>query len=105
MEDYFAYTETALIFLLMGAFSVIMQINKEEQKVSFPKIFQKFYMNIIAGWGIYSALIGYEEWFGNYPQKVFIIMTVTLLGVKAFDYLEKNDVLGRMIESIFQKKV
>ena len=105
MTEYFAYTETAIIFLLMGAFAVIMQINKEAKKVSFHKVFQKFYMNIIAGWGIYSALIGYEEWFGNYPQKVFIIMTVTLLGVKGFNYLEENDVLGRVIESIFQKKV
>lgn len=105
MNEYFAYTETLLIFLVMGAFAVIMQINREERKVSFAKIFQKFYMNIIAGWGIYSALIGYEEWFGNYPQKVFIIMTVTLSGVKAFEYLEKNDVLGRIIESIFQKKI
>lgn len=105
MIDYFAYTETALIFLLMGAFSVIMQINKEEKEVKFSKVFQKFYMNVIAGWGIYSAMIGYEEWFGNYPQKIFVIMTVTLMGVKAFDYLEANDVLGRIIESIFQKKV
>lgn len=105
MEKYRAFIETGVIFILMGVFSVIVKLNKEDKEVKFSKIFTRFYTNIIAGWGIYSLLIGYHEWFGNFPQKIFIIMTVVLTGVRAFDYLEENDVVGRMIEAIFKKKI
>ena len=104
MKNYQDLIETIIIFLIMGILSVIAKLQKSETKLNLRQKFNIFYINTVAGWGVYSLLIGYKEWFGNYPQKVFTIMSVVYVGFEVLEYIKKTNILGKLIEFIINKK-
>jgi len=96
--------ETAAIFLIMGVFSVASYLQKQDTKVNMATLTRHFYINIVSGWGFYSLVTSYNGWFGQYPQKIFTIMTVVTLGFNGLEYLKDNNVLGKLIETFLNKK-
>lgn len=104
MKEYFTdQVQTILIFLLMGIFSVVARISSSDSKLSLRQKFNLFYVNIVAGWGMFSLLTSYSEWFGEFPQKVFTIMTVVYVGFNALEKLKKSDFLSKLVTLILNK--
>ena len=102
--DWIGLGQTVIIFLLMGMFTVIVHISKQSGKVNWSRRFNLFYINIIAGWGLYSLLAGLYTWFTNFPQKVFTIMLVTYTGYSTLEWMKKNEVLRRILEIFMKEK-
>ena len=96
--------ETILIFLIMGILSVIAKLQKSESKLNLREKFNIFYVNTVAGWGLFSLLVSYKDWFGNYPQKVFTIMTVVYVGFNVLEYIKRQNIVGKFIEFIINNK-
>ena len=57
----------------------------------------------MAGWGLYSLLVGYKEWFGNYPQKVFVIMSVVYVGFQVLESIKKKKIFEKIVKFILTK--
>jgi len=85
MERYRALAEDGVIFLVMAVFSVIKQILMDEEVIDWRKLFAKLFVQVVAGVGFYSFLLSYKPWYGEYPQKVGIIMIVTYMGSRLID--------------------
>ena len=94
---------TLVIFIIMGTLKLVATIAGSNTKISIRQKFNVFYVNTVAGWGFFSLLISYDDWFGKLPQKIFIIMSVTYVGFnilnstkflnfvkKFFEYVTKN---------------
>lgn len=95
---------TALTFIIMGVFTVVVKISNSQTRLNFKQIFATLYINMVAGWGIFSLLTSWNSWFGVPPQKVFVILAVTYGGYDAIDRLRKSGWLGRLIEFILKGK-
>lgn len=95
---------TALIFLIMGIFTVIVKLTKSKKQINFKRMFALFYINVVAGWGIFSLITAKIEWFGIMPQKVFTIMAVTFVGYDALDRLRKSGWFVRLVEFLIKGK-
>lgn len=74
-------------FVIMGIFSVLKHGLKKESKWNIWKSLSKFFVNVIAGVGFYSFLLSYNQWHGEYPQKIGVIMFVTYIGSRLIDLL------------------
>jgi len=85
MDRYRGLVEDGAIFLLMAVFTAMKQILVDDGEIDWTKTFSKIFTNIIAGVGFYSFLLAYKPWYGEYPQKVGIIMVVTYTGSKLID--------------------
>lgn len=103
MQNLYDSIQTGIIFVLMGVFTVIVTISKSAKKLNLTEKFNLFYVNTVAGWGFFSLLISYDDWFGNFPQKVFTIMTVVYVGFNTLEFIKKRNLLGKIIE-VFTKK-
>ena len=87
MERYRGLIEDGAIFLLMAVFTAMKQILVDEGHIDWPKTFSKIFSNLFAGIGLYSFLLAYKPWYGEYPQKVGIIMIVTYTGSRLIDII------------------
>ena len=76
-----------VIFLLMGIVAVIKDMVGSEQKINWPKLWSKLFTKIAVGAGFYSFLLSYKPWYGEYPQKVGIIMIAVYVGDKIIDVI------------------
>ena len=95
--------QTIIIFFIMGVFTVVTKVSKSKEKINFKKAINLFYVNTVAGWGIFSLLTGYNDWFGNWPQKVFTIMTVVYVGFNVLEKMQTENLLSKLIEIFFKK--
>ena len=85
MERFKGLADTTFWFLLMGLLTIIKQGMKEEGKWDWRRALSKFFVNVIAGVGFYSFLLSYKPWYGEYPQKVGVIMVVVYAGSSLID--------------------
>lgn len=85
MERYKVLVEEGAIFLLMSVFTVLKQLVSEEGSINWGKSFAKVFINLISGWSLYSFLLAYKPWYGEYPQKIGVIMFVVYGGTKLID--------------------
>ena len=85
MERYRGLIEDGAIFLLMAVFTVMKQLLVEEGEINWSKSIAKVFVNFVAGVGFYTLLLSYQDWFGQYPQKVGVVMIVTYVGSKTID--------------------
>lgn len=103
MKDYFnEAAETFLIFVLMGVFTVIAFVSKTDEKLDLRKKFNLFYINTVAGWGIFSLVISIDDWFNAWPQRVFTIMTVTYVGFNTLEFIKKKQIISKIIAVFFK---
>ena len=100
MTEYYDLIQTILIFIMMGFFKLLTYVGGSQKKLNWKQKFNYFYINIIAGWAIYSALIAYDDWFEDFPQKVFTILSVTYFGFGAIEKLHDKKIIEKII-SIF----
>lgn len=87
MEKYQYLVEDAVIFLIMAIFSVMRNLVNSDKPISWAKSFTKMLSNLVAGLGLYSFLLSYKSWYGEYPQKIGVIMLVTYAGSKMIDLI------------------
>lgn len=100
MDRFQGVGETILWFILMGVFSLLQSGLSKPEKWNVWKALGKFFVNVVAGVGFYSFLLSYKSWFGDYPQKIGVIMLATYIGSrlidllvdKSFDALKKMDI-------------
>lgn len=100
MERYRGLIEDGAIFLLMAVFTVMKQILVDEGQINWGKTFAKIFVNIIAGVGFYTFALSYKPWYGEYPQKIGVIMIVTYAGSKLieivvdkiYNFVRKKDI-------------
>lgn len=85
MERYQGIIEDIAIFVLMAVFSVIKQVVADDGEIPWKKVFTKIFSNFVAGAGFYSFLLAYKPWYGEYPQKVGVIMIVVYAGSRLID--------------------
>ena len=85
MERYRGLLEDGVILLIMSVFTVLKQMINEEGSIHWGKTFAKVFVNLVAGWGFYSFLMAYKPWYGEYPQKVGVIMIMVYAGSKLID--------------------
>lgn len=85
MEKYRGLFEEAFIFLLMSVFTAMKQLINREGEIDWTSTFAKVFTNLVAGVGIYSFLLSYKDWYGQYPQKVGVIMFVVYSGSRIID--------------------
>lgn len=103
MKEYFNEAiQTFLIFVLMGVFTVIAFVSKSDEKINLRKKFNLFYINTVAGWGIFSLVISIDDWFNEWPQRVFTIMTVTYVGFNSLEYIKKKGIINKLIAVFFK---
>lgn len=81
------FTEDSVIFLIMAIFSVMRNLIASDEPINWTKSIAKVFSNLVAGVGFYSFLLSYRPWYGEYPQKIGIIMVVTYTGSKLVDLL------------------
>lgn len=87
MEWIKEFGEVLLLFVVGGIFSVVKHGLKKEGKWNIWKSLTKFFVNIISGITLYVFLLSYKEWYGEYPQKIGVIMMVTYIGSRLIDLL------------------
>jgi hypothetical protein len=85
MERYRGLIEDGAIFLLMAVFTAMKQLLSDEGEINWRKTFAKIFTNLIAGVGLYSFLLSYKPWYGEYPQKIGVIMFVVYAGSRVID--------------------
>ena len=111
MERYRGLVEDGFIFLLMAVFTAMKQLLAGEGEIDWRRTFAKIFVNMIAGVGIYSFLLSYKPWYGEYPQKVGVIMFVVYAGSrfidlivdKLFDWIKKTD-FKELLRVLFNMK-
>ena len=85
MERYRGFVEEGMIFMIMSIFTVLKQMLREGDDVDWKKSLIKVFTNLVAGWGFYSFLLAYKPWYGEYPQKIGVIMVMVYAGSKLID--------------------
>ena len=85
VERFKFVVEDGLIILIMAIFKVLKELLNTVGPIDWPKFFIKIFTNFIAGMGFYSFLLAYKEWYGQYPQKVGVIMVVVYAGSNLID--------------------
>ena len=76
-----------MVFLTGGLFSGMKQLLSEEGKIDWLRLFLRMFSNLIAGVALYSFLISYKPWYGEYPQKTGIIIVLVYAGSRGIDLL------------------
>lgn len=94
---------TFMIFVLMGILKLLSRLAGSDKKLNLREKFNIFYINTVAGWGIYSGLVSYDERFGELPQKIFFIMSATFIGFNVLERLKESNFIMKIIELIFKK--
>ena len=79
--------EVILLFLVMAIFSVAKRGLNKVGNWNLARSLTKVFVNFIAGVSLYSMFISYDDWFGDYPQKLGIAMFATYIGDKIIDIL------------------
>jgi hypothetical protein len=103
MERYRGLIEDGAIFLLMAVFTAMKQILVDDGEIDWGRTITKIFVNLIAGVGVYSFLLSYQDWYGQYPQKVGIIMLVVYGGSRMIDLFV--DALFKWLKNIDLKEV
>lgn len=85
MERFKSLAEDGIIFAVMGILSIMKELLAKDEPIEWGKIFTKFFINLVSGVGVYSFLLSYKEWYGEYPQKIGVIMFATYTGSKVID--------------------
>ena len=85
MERFRSLAEDGVIFIIMGILSIMKELISQDGPIEWGKISAKFLINLISGVGVYSFLLSYKEWYGEYPQKIGVIMFATYTGSKIID--------------------
>lgn len=94
---------TLIIFIIMGTLKLISIITKAESRLNLRQKFNIFYVNTVAGWGFFSLLVSYDEWFGELPQMVFFIMSVTYVGFNTLNSKKFLSCLQKLMQ-LFTKQ-
>ena len=80
-----------LIFLIMGILAVMKDMVSTDTAINWRKALSKLFIKIVAGVGFYSFLLSYKPWYGEYPQKIGVIMVAVYMGDKIIDiFVEKG---------------
>lgn len=87
MERWRALAEDGVLFLIMSIFAVMKQMIGTGGRILWGQALTKLFTNLVAGVGFYSFLLSYKEWYGEYPQKVGVIMFVVYTGSRVIDTL------------------
>lgn len=85
MEKYKELIEDGIILAIMSVFTVLKQMLNDEGRINWCKTLTKVFTNLVAGWGFYSFLLAYKPWYGEYPQKVGVIMITVYGGSRLID--------------------
>lgn len=85
MEKYRALFEEGIILVIMALFTLLKEMINQTGPIHWAKSAAKFFTNLVAGWGFYSFLLAYKPWYGEYPQKVGVIMVVVYGGSRIID--------------------
>lgn len=86
--------DTVFWFLVMGLLTVIKEGIKTAGEWSWRRSSSKFLANVIAGAGFYSFLLSYKPWYGEYPQKIGVIMLVVYVGSSLIDIVTDKIIDG-----------
>lgn len=92
--------EVVLLFLVMAIFSVAKKGLNETRNWNITKSLIKVFITFIAGVSLYSFLISYDRWFGDYPQKLGVAMLLTYTGDKIIDIL-----IDKMFDNLSWKSI
>ncbi len=76
-----------VIFLVMGILAVMKDMLSTNTELNWKKAVSKLFIKITVGVGFYSFLLSYKPWYGEYPQKIGVIMVATYMGDKIIDIL------------------
>lgn len=80
-----------LIFLIMGVLAVLRDMLAKRERIIWRIFFTKFFVKVASGVGFYTFLLSYKPWYGEYPQKVGVIMIAVYIGDKVIDiFIEKG---------------
>jgi hypothetical protein len=74
-----------VIFLFMGVLAVMKEMISTTERINLRLVGIKLFIKIASGVGFYSFLLSYKEWYGQYPQKIGIIMVCVFAGDKVID--------------------
>ena len=85
MDRFRGLAEDSAIFLVMSIFSVIRTMISSDKPIEWGRSIARMFSNLVAGVGFYSFLLSYKEWYGEYPQKIGVIMFVTYAGSRVVD--------------------
>lgn len=92
--------EVIIVFLVMAISSVARKGINKTSNWDIGKTLTKVFVNFIAGVSLYSLLLSYSGWFGDYPQKLGVAMFVTYIGEKVVDVAVEEVFKKMSIEAI-----
>lgn len=79
-----------LIFIIMGVVAVMRDMLSKKDKIFWCPLLIKFFTKVSTGAGFYAFLLSYKPWYGQYPQKIGVIMIAVYIGDKVIDiFIEK----------------
>ena len=82
--------EEGIIFITMGVIAVMRDMLAKKDKINWCQFIIKFLTKVSTGVGFYTFLLSYKPWYGEYPQKVGVIMIAVYIGDKVIDiFIEK----------------
>lgn len=87
MEKWKWVFEEGPIFLAGAIFSAMKTILSDEGPIDWLKIIVRTVSNVIGGVALYSFLISYKPWYGEYPQKTGVIIVLVYAGSRGIDLL------------------
>jgi len=102
MDKFKDLIETSAWFILMGLLTVIKDGMGHEKAWNWKLSAAKFFTNIVAGVGFYSFVLSYKPYYGEYPQKIWVIMLVVYGGNKFIDAIVER--IAIMIKKFSFKK-
>lgn len=77
----------AIILAIMALFTFLKSSINTQGNIDWKRGLVKIFTNFVAGWGFYYALIAYDFWLSEYPQKVPAIMIATYAGSRMIDVI------------------
>ena len=79
-----------VIFIFMGIVAVMRDMLSKKDKIYWHQLGLKFLTKVSTGVGLYTFLLSYKPWYGQYPQKIGVIMIAVYIGDKVIDiFMEK----------------
>ncbi len=80
----------AFWFLVFGLLSIAGKGMKEHKKLNFSLAIVKLFINIFAGYGLYSLIVWIWNEASQPPLQIFVIMAVVYLGSPIVDILTER---------------